>query len=325
VSVEFVHPVLAGKRALPALDISSGYQSSLRSALRDVDIVMGFAGAGGDAAIDAAIVESSARGALTIALPGPVGDYAVAPTSIDPFIQQEMIEVLYHALWETVHLFLDGQSIGSAPGAAAFLYPFLGDGLQNSEGIVLEAAASIRAKAAYVDGLRDRIVTDAHAIMAAAEAIHERTRRGGTVWCFGNGGSATDAFDLAAELRASSKGYAPVPAFSIAAEAAVVTGIANDVGHEAVFRRQLIAHARAQDVAIAFSTSGGSPNIAAALVEARTRGLATIAFLGYGGGEIVRRGLADHVVTIDSDQIPRVQEAHASSYHVMLDAIGRGA
>ena len=73
----------------------------------------------------------------------------------------------------------------------------------------------------------------------------------------------------------------------------MLTAIANDVGRELIFLRQLIAHARPHDVAVALSTSGGSKNVVAALEEARKRGMLTVALLGYDGGEIVRRGLAD--------------------------------
>ncbi len=76
-------------------------------------------------------------------------------------------------------------------------------------------------------------------------------------------------------------------------EPATITAIANDVGNDVVFLRQLIAHAQPDDVAVAISTSGGSRNVIAALEEARKRGLLTVALLGYDGGEIGRRGLAD--------------------------------
>jgi D-sedoheptulose 7-phosphate isomerase len=145
--------------------------------------------------------------------------------------------------------------------------------------------------------------------------------RGGTVLCFGNGGSATDATDFALDLSASPKGHQRIPAVSLSSDAATVTAIANDIGVEALFSRQLIACGRRGDVAVAFSTSGGSSNIIAALNEARQRGLLTIAIVGYDGGEVLRRRLADHVVVVTSDQIPRVQEAHASIYHVMADLL----
>jgi D-sedoheptulose 7-phosphate isomerase len=100
-------------------------------------------------------------------------------------------------------------------------------------------------------------------------------------------------------------------------EPANLTAIANDVGVEVVFLRQMIAHARPQDIAVAISTSGGSRNIVLALEEARKRKLLTVALLGYDGGEILRRGLADFPLLVRSDYIPRIQEVQASTYHIL--------
>jgi len=105
-------------------------------------------------------------------------------------------------------------------------------------------------------------------------------------------------------------------------EPAVISAIANDVGTEVVFLRQLIAHAEQDDVAIAISTSGGSRNVIAALAEARKRRLLTVALLGYDGGEIRRQSLADHCIVVNSDYIPRIQEVHASIYHLMRECLG---
>jgi D-sedoheptulose 7-phosphate isomerase len=77
-----------------------------------------------------------------------------------------------------------------------------------------------------------------------------------------------------------------------------------------------------RDVAVAFSTSGGSVNIVEALAEARRRGLATIAFVGYDGGRIAAERLADHVIVVDSEHIPRIQEAQASAYHALRELVG---
>ena len=116
-------------------------------------------------------------------------------------------------------------------------------------------------------------------------------------------------------------GLTPVAALSLSAEPANITAIANDIGTEAIFARQLIAHARTEDVAVAFSTSGGSRNILSALAEARKRGLLTVAILGYDGGRILSEGLADHAIVVRSDYIPRIQEVQASIYHVLRTLI----
>ncbi len=328
VAVEFVHPVLVGKRALPALDLSTGYREGVPAILRSDDIVIGFGPPHGDTQVENVLNKAMARGALCLALPGAHGDYAITVPSEDPFIHQELIETLYHTLWETVHVFFERQALGQDAGAAAFLYPFLAPEQQSTGGVIREVAASIRSKAACAERLRMRVAMErGAAIAAAAVAIRTRIDHGGTVLCFGNGGSATDATDLAMDLVASPKGYASVPAISLAADSATLTAIANDIGTEAIFLRQLIAQSRAEDVAVAISTSGGSSNIIAALIEARARGLLTVALLGYDGGEVARRGLADHILVVPSDQIPRVQEVQAAIYHVivdMLDAISRG-
>jgi D-sedoheptulose 7-phosphate isomerase len=104
-------------------------------------------------------------------------------------------------------------------------------------------------------------------------------------------------------------------------EPANISAIANDVGVELVFLRQLIAQAQPNDVAVAISTSGGSRNIVAALEEARKRGMLTVGLLGYDGGEIVRRGLADFPLIVRSDYIPRIQEVQASIYHILREAM----
>ena len=153
--------------------------------------------------------------------------------------------------------------------------------------------------------------------------IAERVQAGGKLLVFGNGGSATDANDLTIDCVAPPKGYRPIPAVSLSIEPATMSAIANDIGPDAIFLRQLIAHAAPDDVAFAFSTSGNSRNVVAALEEARRRGLATIALLGDDGGEIVRRKLADVAVIAPSDYIPRIQEVQASIYHVLRDTVER--
>jgi D-sedoheptulose 7-phosphate isomerase len=117
------------------------------------------------------------------------------------------------------------------------------------------------------------------------------------------------------------KGYKPVPAVSLSMEPANISAIANDVGTELIFLRQLIAQAQPDDVAVAISTSGGSRNIVLAMEEARKRGLLTVALLGYDGGEILRRGLAEFPLIVRSDYIPRIQEVQASIYHLLREAM----
>jgi D-sedoheptulose 7-phosphate isomerase len=322
VSVEFVHPVIVGKRALPALDLSSLMQPWLDSILQPEDIVMGFGPPEGDPEVDAALESAQARGAMTFALPGPHGSYALRAPVADPFIHQELVEIFYHTLWETVHVFLEHRELGQDVGNAGFLYPFLGQKKQETGGIVDDVAASIRMKVGEDTKLRSRLAAEqSEQIAAAALSMYYRLCAGGKLILFGNGGSATDANDFAMDCVLPPAGYKPVAAISLSMEPAIITALANDVGVEIIFLRQLMAHSKKDDVAVGISTSGGSRNIVAALEEARKRNLLTVALLGNDGGEIYRRGLADFPIVVRSDYIPRIQEVQASAYHVLREAL----
>ncbi|MDX6379881.1 MAG: D-sedoheptulose 7-phosphate isomerase [Rubrobacteraceae bacterium] len=322
VSVEFVHPVIVGKRALPALDVGPEFEERLPIILREQDIVMGFAFPERDGAVERGLTTAQERGALTFALAGEVGDYPFTLPDEDPFVSQEIFEVLYHMLWETVHVYFEHREQGHDVGASSFLYPFLGSQEQQLEKVVEEAQGSMLQKMEEVNGMRAAVAeTEVGAILEIASAIAERLERGGKIITFGNGGSATDANDLVADCVAPPPGFRPIAAISLAAEPANITAIANDIGSEAIFIRQLIAHARPEDVAMGISTSGGSPNILAALAEARKRGLLTVGIVGYDGGRIVSERLADHAVVVRSDYIPRIQEVQASVYHVLRGLI----
>jgi len=328
VSVEFVHPIIVGKRALPALDLSIAFRPWMESILRPEDMVMGFGPPEGDAEVAEALCAAQKRGAMTFALPGCSGSYTLADPLADPFEHQELVEILYHTLWETVHVFFEHRELGRDAGEAAFLYPFLGGERQETGDVLGEVAASIRMKAQDDAELRTRLAQEQAAQMGdAARAIFDRVSGGGKLIIFGNGGSATDANDFALDCVLPPPGYRPVPAISLSMEPANLTAIANDVGVELIFLRQMIAEARPEDVAVGISTSGGSKNIILALGEARKRKLLTVALLGYDGGEILRRGLADFSIVVRSDYIPRIQEVQASAYHVLrehLEALARG-
>jgi len=330
VSVEFVHPVIVGKRALPALDISVLFRPWLDAILRPADIVMGFGPPEGDPEVWATLQQAHGRDAMTFALPGVEGSYAVDAATEDPFLHQEMIEILYHTLWETVHVFFEHRELGHDVGESGFLYPFLGTEKQGTTDLVAEVASSILMKVHEDAKLRAQVAREeAEQIGNATLAIHERLRRGGgKLIIFGNGGSATDANDFAIDCVLPPSGYQSIPAVSLSLEPANITAVANDIGTDAIFLRQLIAQARPEDIAIGISTSGGSRNIIMALEEARKRGLLTVALLGYDGGEIKRKGLADFPVVVKCDYIPRIQEVQASIYHVIrgsLEMLGQQA
>ena len=319
-AVEFVHPVLVGKPALPATDLSASFEAALAVIAKSGDVAIGYGPPQGDREVARALSAARTGGVFTIALPGDDADFAIAAGGSDEHVHQELIEILGHMLYETVHVFLERRQLDRDAGAASFLYPFLGNAA--AADALDDVVASIRQKALDATEIRERVADEASGTIAAAvTALGSELRQGGRILAFGNGGSATDATDLVFDCVQPPAGLHPVAALSLAAEPATITAIANDVGREYIFSRQLIAHARPHDVIVALSTSGGSRNVIEALAEARKRGLRTIALLGYDGGTIARDGLADHAIVVRSDYVPRVQEAQAAIYHTMRHAL----
>jgi D-sedoheptulose 7-phosphate isomerase len=202
------------------------------------------------------------------------------------------------------------------------LYPFLADGQLDCDRLIADVQGSILLKARETASLRAQTLGEGcEALIIAATAMRTSLDAAGTVLVLGNGGSATDAMDAVADLRDPPGGWAARRAIDLAEDSAILTAIANDIGVEAIFRRQVIAYGHERDALLAFSTSGGSANVIEALAEARRRGLVTVGMLGYGGGPIAQQALADHVIVTRSQHIPRIQEAQASAWHVMRELL----
>jgi len=376
VAVEFMHPVIVGKRALPALAHTDATRVAALSRAGDVLLAIDHDGPGLQPALD----DAARRGLMTIALV-PAGvtaraDHVLVATSDDPWIVQELQETAYHVIWELVHVFfehpglleetcvtcgdvavevrvvaVDGETavverggtretlaitlVGDvAPGdrllahagvalqrlegeedgtaASAFLYPFLDRAERDLGSVLDDVRRSTLAKCATVSDLRAQI--DVDAVQRAGAAAARRLASGGRLLAFGNGGSATDAQDLAVDALARG-----LPAISLVDDIGTVTAVANDVGVANVFARQLIALAGPQDVAVGFSTSGSSANVVDGLAEAHRRGLETIAIVGSSGGRCAEQPWLDHLLVVESDDIPRIQEVHATMYHLLLD------
>ncbi|HUQ22602.1 MAG TPA: SIS domain-containing protein [Gaiellaceae bacterium] len=148
--------------------------------------------------------------------------------------------------------------------------------------------------------------------------------RDGRVYTFGNGGSSVDANHFAEELVGRFKRERrPLPALSLAADAAALTCIANDFSFEEVFERQVRAFVRPGDAAIAFSTSGRSPNVVRGLAVAKELGAATVLFGGGQGGPAAEH--ADHALIVPSDSTARIQELHVLFLHLVIDQVDRWA
>jgi D-sedoheptulose 7-phosphate isomerase len=306
VAVEFVHPVIVGKRALPALGLPPEQVGVM---VEPDDIAMAFG-----EAVDDGVAAARERGCLTVAF-APLGaEWEFRPPTDDPSIAQELVETLYHVLWELVHVFFDHlRSSSHGAGASSFLYPFLGERDDDLDAVVDDVRRSILLKAEEISALREQTLTDNRdELLAAASALSA----GGQILALGNGGSATDAMDAVADFRADGR-----RAIDLTEDTAILTAIANDIGTEAIFARQVIAYGRRGDALLALSTSGNSANVIAALAEARRRGLRTIALVGYDGGRVAAERLADHVVVTRSQHIPRIQEAQASAYHLLRELV----
>jgi D-sedoheptulose 7-phosphate isomerase len=145
-------------------------------------------------------------------------------------------------------------------------------------------------------------------------------RGGGKLMFFGNGGSAADAQHLATELTIRYKtDRAAIAAIALTTDTSALTAAGNDFGFDKIFSRQIEALGRPGDVAIAISTSGKSPNITAALRQAKAMKLVTAALGGKGGGDLP--GLADHLLVVPSDTTARIQEMHITLGQMLCGAI----
>ena len=343
IAVEFLHPVITGRRALPALVGANGRMSG--------DVVISVAYGGSPPAAGADIVLTD-RPKVSLP-PGPViePEAGTAPTDraaplLDPSRRgqptadgaptdrgggeeetgatgepvvvalpsgaeaKEAAVVAYHVLWEVAHLFLDAERparpVAPAPQtdrAMASLYPMLYSAPGVPDGDLEEAAlASVRTKLAESVTVREQARHDnAEAIERAVEAL----RVAPTVFTCGNGGSATDAADLAHLLGERGR--------SLSGDIATVTALSNDVSFEVAFARPLATLGRAGDALVAISTRGSSPNVLAALAGAKSGGLATVGLAGYGGGGMVDVDL-DALLIVHSDSVHRIQEAQVCLY-----------
>jgi D-sedoheptulose 7-phosphate isomerase len=192
-----------------------------------------------------------------------------------------------------------------------FLYPFIDAQENDPKSLLADLAASAQAKAAESLSLRRSTVeANTELIGSAAAEMARRFSTGGRLFTFGNGGSCTDCTTLA-RLFAQPPVGKPLAAWSLTADQAIMTALGNDVGFELVFARQLIARGKAGDIAIAMSTSGSSPNLMAALKEARRRGMYTVGFAGYDGGAFAKSPDVDVCFVVRSQSVHRIQESQA--------------
>ncbi len=292
VAVEFMHPVTAGAQALPARAIT---HDAAPQDLRHNDALL-VIGAPDQPAIRLAVTDASDTCLL-----------------IDAHHDTATIVRSYHLLWELVQIALEHPGLVGGPATehgdpTGFLYPFL-DAAESDE-VALGAALASSAVAKGDDSRR--VVREARAanstqITNAADVILGAVAGGGGILTMGNGGSATDAARLVRMLTGRG-----IDAQSLSADYAVLSALANDVGAERIFARQVDACGRPGDVLVGFSTSGASPNLLAAFDRAAATGITTIAITGYGGGSLRDHAGVDHILSVDSVSVHRIQEAQAA-------------
>jgi D-sedoheptulose 7-phosphate isomerase len=290
VAVEFIHPVIAGAQSLPSLAVDGNFT------LRAADCLL--------------IIGDDADGNIDFSIPSRLTDAEIM--------------LSYHVLWELVQVCLEHPGIVGAQASAGgdstgFLYPFL-DASETDEGS-LRAALESSAAAKRIESQtiaaeavrRNRVMID-----EAAAAIVASAARGGRVLLMGNGGSSTDAARIERLLAALG-----IDALSIASDYAVLSALANDLGADRVFARQIEALARPGDVLIGCSTSGASQNLLAAFEQANAGHIVGIGISGYGGGSFRQQRGVTHCLAVESTSVHRIQEAQCELIAELCDSVGR--
>ena len=206
-------------------------------------------------------------------------------------------------------------------------YPFLYAPVAGDSDPVTALLDSVRsstlAKCAEVVALRAELISEyEEQLERTADAMADRFANGGKLIAFGNGGSATDGDDAAIDCMSPPRAeWRALPALSLTSGSATITALANDVGLESVFARQIGAIGERGDIALGISTSGNSGNVVAAIAEAKRRGMLTLALTGYDGGAIGRSGAVDFCFVARREFVPRIQEGHATLWHALLELV----
>ncbi len=167
------------------------------------------------------------------------------------------------------------------------------------------------------------ILADSHLLASVEQVANvciDAFRSGNKLMLAGNGGSAADAQHIAGEFVSRFAFDRPgLPAIALTTDSSILTSIANDYAYEKIFSRQIDAFARQGDVLIAYSTSGTSANILAALQEARQQGVITVGMTGNRPGPMPN--LCDHCLSVPSADTPKIQEGHALLGHILCGLV----
>ncbi len=305
VAVEFVHPAITGARALPATAVDL---DDLATTVGENDAVL-------------IIEDPLANDHHKRVNPPPAALTLRVGGSEAPLIGADLVR-WYHLLWELVqvgleHPGLTGGAASAGGDSTNFLYPFLDATESDDEALLASLITSAETKSAESAQLADRSrQQNREAIDAAAAAIAQRHRSGGTVFAIGNGGSACDAARLVRLLKATG-----IRATGLADGPAVLTALANDLGANMIFSRQVEAALGGDDVLVAFSTSGSSKKLLAAFDVPAASEATLLAIAGYDGGPLCQHPNVDHRILVESSSMHRIQETQAGLIDELCKAV----
>jgi D-sedoheptulose 7-phosphate isomerase len=169
--------------------------------------------------------------------------------------------------------------------------------------------------------VKERLASDySEKIWQVSQLLVDTIRKGAKILFCGNGGSAADAQHLVAELVARlCRERQAIPALALTVNTSTLSAIANDDDYSAVFVRQLEAFGKKGDVLVGISTSGNSENVLKACEYAGRNAITTLALTGGDGGKLAQ--LADYCITVPSDDVQRIQEAHITIGHILCDIL----
>jgi len=210
----------------------------------------------------------------------------------------------------------------SAAGSVESLYPFLYGGTTDPDQVVAQARESTVAKTREIIDLRAEVCSRNSELLAScAKDMAARFAAGARLLTFGNGGSATDAQEIASLFMYPQDAATSLPAIGLVSDVSVLTSLANDIGVEVMFSRQIAAFGRPDDIALGLSTSGNSENLLRAFDQAHRIGLMTVGISGYDGGKMAEIASLDYLFVAPSASIHRIQEAQTTVYHILWELV----
>lgn len=205
----------------------------------------------------------------------------------------------------------------------AALYPFLHGKTKEHASEQAMLLESVKQKVRESVSAKEQFFADnAQALIEMSAAIAGVYRTKNRMFSMGNGGSSCDAMHFAVEFQHPvTAGRPALPCTSLTTDTAMISAVANDVGVDHIFSRQVEALGRSGDGLIGFSTSGNSKNLLEAFQRAKRMGMITFGLAGGDGGEMMTSNLIDHCLVVRTDSIHRVQESHVTTYHIIWDLV----